>query len=359
MTSEHKHDYMTREGFALATDLNNRLAEAISRLPVVALPDPPEKLSSMLMTSPEDRRQTDSAIALGVVAHHLAEPWRAASRGGPSVERAYGVTKEDMRLADKFLEIQDITASLDFTWHAAPAFAVAAVHAFEAAGRVTLEQQQQMTLHDWANIIGTGWFSRLMHSVAFARNATYADFGMSGAHFQPNALGRRLARTVPNYPLHEDMELFTVNEEWESQDGLVYTTASATTSLRKALSTSLHSDEGLTKENRRESSPGCPAARYVAYMPYQDAAKDPHVRSLINRGELSMCPVGPEGDTAKLTQEYTTIDHSLVLLAAKLDTYQDLYGTPRLDYLAFSGIGIVHDTEAKDLDLFRRPATIS
>ena len=50
-----------------------------------------------------------------------------------------------------------------------------------------------MTLHNWANIIGTGWFSDLTHSPAFAVNAPYRTFGMTGGELQANSLAKCLS----------------------------------------------------------------------------------------------------------------------------------------------------------------------
>lgn len=341
---------MNGEGFALTTDVNNRLLEDIHALVPEKLPEHPFGLGTLSMGHDGERQPTDSAVAVALVVSSLSRPLREANDGGFIFEQTYGITRRDKEQADAFFELGRGLTTLDFTWHAAPALAVAAVHSFEDAGLITREQQQNMTLHDWANIIGTGWFSRLSHSMAYAKNATYRTLGMKGEDLQPKGLTHCLKEAID--AVDENMEPFVIQEEYEPIEALWYTTASLTESLKKALRKSLHPD-GLTKDNLKDMSPGCPGARFVTMLPADTVRNNKHIQSLIKRGDLAVDEARSTAEKIRLTQEYSAIDNALILLAAKLDQYQNLYGMPQLDRLTFNG-GVTHAHNVPDVDALRR-----
>ncbi len=334
--------------------MSNRLHEDISALVPEPLSARPDGLTTLRMAYEGAEVPTDSAVVLAAVVANLSIPIRKANEQRFGFNETYDVRHNDKKQADAFFDVARGMGTMDFTWHAAPGFAVAAVHTFIDAGVLTREQQQNFTLHDWANIIGTGWFSRLTHSLAFAVNAPYRSFGMSGGDLQSNGL-RNCLTDIGVLQEGDQTQLFDVKEELEPVEDMFYTTASASAGLTKALRATFKTDE-LRAVPANDKSPGCPGARFATTMPADMVHHDRHVRSLINRGELVIDEARSTSDKVRVTQEYSAIDHSLILLAAKLDQYQNLHGMPQVEIFAEGGPAIYHTENMQDVDALRRKA---
>jgi hypothetical protein len=321
-----RRDYMTTEGQALITDISNLVFDDLNRQVPFRLPGtlrtPRSSMRFGVVFNAKD--QHPSAAALYAVSTQLINPLHSLAKGGnlERFQRDYGVTPADHE-SNRF-SFGGGLLDMDFTWHAAPALASSVVNEFVAAGKLTSEQHAAMTLHDWANIIGTGWFSKLTHSLAFTSNGTYRRFGECEKDYDRGGFQRSLGEISINAA-----KPFVIGEAYEADEGKRYVTATVSGDLKRTLRERIN-PPNQDKKEREYNSPGCPAARYSTMFFRHMIDTDPHVRNLLARGEMTIDDSRSTEQKVKATQEYTSIDRALMVLAVKLDQYEDMYGMPQV-----------------------------
>ncbi len=208
-------------------------------------------------------------------------------------------------------------ADTDFPWHFSAGLASAIVEDFVENGKITADQADNLTLGDWANIIGSGWFSELAHSMAFTANGTWNSYGKYKPSYSKNALKQELDARFALKKSQGKTKLFDIHEE--PHEGFIYLTASLDLDVRAKLRATMHSSVN-------QKSTGCPVARRTTRIPVEMAENDSHVKSLIDLGVMSVKRV--TGDEALLEQEFTAIDRTLIFFAEQLDRYESFHGNP-------------------------------
>jgi len=71
-----------------------------------------------------------------------------------------------------------------FEWSAATANGVAELYVSE--GKLTPEEHTQLTLTDWACLMESPWFNKIMHSLAYTGNNIIAELGRYIKDYTPN-----------------------------------------------------------------------------------------------------------------------------------------------------------------------------
>ncbi len=228
------------------------------------------------------------------------------------------VSKEDRdSVGDKAFSLG--FGDVNFPWHFSAGLASSVIHDFVGKGKITSDQADKLTLYDWANVIGSGWFSELVHSMAFTANGSWGDFGRHGFQYAEGALATHMVGRValaPAIASVDDLELFDVHEE--PFDGFTYLTASLRPDIRMMLRKSMRDDE--------RKSTGCPVARKAVRMPVAEVATNSHIQNLIQLGIVTVRQA--PGDKVIIEQEYTAIDRTLAFFADQLDNYADQHGQP-------------------------------
>lgn len=227
----------------------------------------------------------------------------------------YGITATDRILSHGY-SFQEGLEDMNFAWHFAPALGAAVVDHFIDQDVLPAEKANDWELPDWANIIGTGWFSKLAHSMAYTANGVYGPFGQYPWHYAKGALRTHLART--GIDLDDAATLFETKEAIEPDTGHMHTTAVMSKPLRAALRRELHNGRSV----------GCPMARYGSMIFKHMVDNDPHTSNLINSGKAEIVPERTTETEIMLRTPWSPIDVSLAVLANKFDQYHGLYGTP-------------------------------
>jgi hypothetical protein len=322
---QSRRDYMRNEGFVLVDDVFHQFFDDASHAVAVK-----QRGGEVLQ---ED--VSPSAGGLAVVAEHLRVGLhKLKAPDDPS--SGYGVTKKDLsRDKNRFSFISGFR-NVDFTWHFAPAVANAVVQTFVADGYIAAEQYDNFTLGDWADIIGSAWFSDLMHDMALTSNGEHRGFGEQRAHYANgnNALRAYLDYNPEAGSPDDNTALFDVCSVYEEESGQTYLTASVTNNFRSYLREKMHAKD----------SPGCPVARKAGTLSLALVNHDHHARDLIARGDLRITDTNQERGTVRFTQDYTPIDRALDVFVGLLDEYATQYGTP---YWHTESSQIVHEYRPK------------
>ncbi|HVX48310.1 MAG TPA: hypothetical protein VHA05_03075 [Candidatus Saccharimonadales bacterium] len=237
-----------------------------------------------------------------------------------------GVTSDDKDIAeatDKEI-FSGGFSDREFTWHFAGAMAGAAVNRFAQDKKISENEAGELTLGDWADVIGSMWFSKLMHQLAFTRNGLYRRFGQDANDYLWNSFEEHLEREG-GIDIPAGKKGLIVRERAEPLEGFMYLTAELDPEIREKL-------RALMRQSRRSSggrgSTGCPVARRSTRMAAEHFVSDLHAETLVKNGILSVRSRSEE--TVHVEQEATAIDRTLELIAWQLDEYDRLYGTPRI-----------------------------
>lgn len=233
-------------------------------------------------------------------------------------EGNYGITEADTNLARRHGLSAGGLGDVTFPWHFAAGVASSVVDVFADNGNIPVNEAKNMTLTDWAGIIGTGWFSDICHSLAFARNGLYNSFGSNFLDYQHNGFTKHLSGEIKDFPTN--LSLFEVAARQEPEDGYTYLAAAAAPDLLKITRATMD----------RSRSAGCPVARHATALFPAMLTDDPHTKNLIDTKRLHIKEDTGQSDKVIATQDYSAIDYSLMVLAAKLEHYDVLYGTPRV-----------------------------
>lgn len=311
--STNKMDWQEREGFTMVSDVAFKVVEDLSLLQ----PAPIDDIDSYTGRRIVESDIGDSAISLYLTSDHLTDaipPYDKVKDGH------YGVTRSDLSAGQKFAHKSGI-AELGFTWHFAPALAKVVMDDVVDAGALEKSEVEDWTLTDWANVIGSGWFSRVAHSLAYTANGEYEQFGRQYWDYQKGSFKQKINRNQPN--LSEDQPAFEPVLLTEPETGEVFTAARPSKPLVKYLRSRL-AEVG--------NSTGCPVARISAAIPTSMATTDPHARNLINNNHAVINHERSNDTETKLRLDWSPIDATLAVLADKLESYEQLHGTPYISH---------------------------
>ncbi|HSX00266.1 MAG TPA: hypothetical protein VLH38_04485 [Patescibacteria group bacterium] len=131
----------------------------------------------------EVAQMNPSAGSLHLLTHRIQSHAEAIAKS-PDFNSIYGVSPEDIGPNNRF-KYDGGFADQDFVFYFAGAMANNVVALFEKQSYITTEQRANMTLGDWADLIGSGWFGDLMHDMALAQINTYGTFGKNLAILLP------------------------------------------------------------------------------------------------------------------------------------------------------------------------------
>jgi len=261
----------------------------------------PEVIESMARRSP-------GVIALWAAAKDMREAIDVQIGRNPEAYLArYNINARDFRRLQgttSFVFFGDPDRlgdlALPFCWAAGVANTVVEEYPDLIAPRALAE----ITLSDWARIIGSSWFADLMTSLAFTGPGFIREFGATLDHYIPGAF-----RTYFD-PLIRSMTGDSTPFQRKTVDG----TASEVT-LAQSFTHALRAE---TRPNRR-----CPAAVSSFTVPEQTV----HLYSLRATGFLDSTARHDDHFRA----EQNMITKLLGVFADRLTTYDQQYGTPLYD----------------------------
>lgn len=329
-------EYQKTYGFALFTDVNIRMLEAMEHEP---LPRTPNGNTAVYLETPyrpgyiPGEPQRVPALAL----RRIAELAIRFIPETTQLRRLGGVTVKDAWRANQEGTFEEGFGDVDFTWKFAGCLASELAQVFVDEGVLTPEQRDAFTLTDWADMIGSGWFSKLVHVLAFAPNGVYGNVGSAPGDYLRKAIGNRLKATwqLAESDFPADGKIFDVRRRYEPHDGHTYITAELKPEVVHILRQSLIANG---------DSAGCPVARNATRLTRDQLKKDPHARRLVNTGQLIVVEGRSTETHVHVTQGYTAIDQTLMFFAAQLRQYEAQYGTPEMSYVTKDNETMLHVT---------------
>lgn len=309
--TDPRKTFMSTTGFGLYTNMNDRLLEDLSKKSL----RPVDPNQPQLDLTPSVAQNNPAGTSLFLAIRSASE---LLPRSAASFLRKFRIKSHDRSESERHAFFDNGFGDMGFTWHFSAGVANTVVDFFIDQGVMTQSQKDAFTLKDWANIIGSGWFSRLMHSMALTSNGVYLDFGDRHENYGYRAFHAKLRSELLANPLSE---LFTYQEQTE--DGHRYATAALTPQFTKNLRDEIY-------KNRRTI--GCPVARNSIRLPADQLKKDDHLKELIANGALTVVgdPDKEGAGTVQLVQGWTAIDKTLAFVAMQLEQYEERFGTPRL-----------------------------
>lgn len=317
--NQSRSEWQTQHGFTLTADVAFQIMTDQAQIL-------PEKLVKMPYVKARDiiEEGVEPAVtSLYIATQHLS---RSIPSSDLLLRGLYGVTKEDTRRSKGHAEFAGM-ADMNFTWYFAPALARAAVDELVDASYLDRDDVAQWQLPEWADIIGTGWFSHLAHRMTIGRLGTYGIFGSLTESYKKDSLKDLLKRGLR---MPDDAEVFETEEMIEPfENNKMYATVKPSKDLAQRLA--------RARASGRESA-GCPGARFVSMIPKDMVQTDPHTQSLLQNGWAELVPERSHDDTVRIRLEWSPLEVSLVALADKLHQYHNLYGTPYIkkDYTVYT-----------------------
>lgn len=325
---EARKEWMKTTGFTLFTDVNDAFLTRVDtqqiHTEITEFPDPYTLLIG-------DRQRgvgsisdlDDGAVSLYAMTHSLVGQVEEQVYNGKKdprfsfkVENGIGMREYDRAREHAwgggFVDVE-------FPWHFAPAIANASVDQFVEDGVITADDKSDMSLTDWAEIIGSGWFAGLLHDMTFTERTTWGDLGKLPKHYVKGGLlnhmqYKRIVRSDEPSPVLE--YAVKVDEE----EAIEY----ATTSLSKLVKAEL-------RDRMHDSPPGsvgCPVARKSVKLPRGQFEHDSHVKNLVGYGTLRVVEERSDDNFVCLVQDFTTIDRTLQTIATQIENYDANHGTP-------------------------------
>jgi hypothetical protein len=314
-----RQEFQRTDGFALYTDVNDHLMDELGNRYIPKISTHPS--AKLLITGDIYDSVIDGNPAGASLHLAMKNILNSTVPKGDELlnQSEYGITLDDKDRADTYAFFGGFN-DMDFAWHFSAGVANAVADRFITEGVITQEQKDNFTLHDWADIIGSGWFSRMAHELALSGNGTYGRFGLNLTDYSEDGFAKSLVQhkilETPTEPA------LTYKEQEDEVDGLTYATAEPSKEVVQRLRQRMHAYDG--------GSFGCPAARYSVQLPADMVETNPHVQNLLERGTLEIVPERSTGEKIRLTQEWSAIDKTLSLFGAQLDTYEATYGTPHI-----------------------------
>jgi len=323
-----------QEGALYATDVSNRVSDALwstiePKISFVRAYDRPTFREHTLPTAkrrrlarmyPDISEDNPAASSLYVASRSFAQTIQGWRRDGPAFEKRFAISDHDKEIAHKAFQGEDGLSDINFTWYFAPLIASNVVDAFVEQGNITAEQHSELTLPDWANLIGSGWFGRLINDMAYTQFGTYINTGVYHSNYRQGSFSA-LQTSIFDEAFSRASDLFETDETFDPADGHTYITASLTPTYRAVLRSAMNADPPSGKQ---AASTGCPVARHV----FSEDLENPHFRRLLASHNLVKIQPATQDGVPRYYQEYSAIDIALATLARKLDRYAHNYGTP-------------------------------
>jgi hypothetical protein len=329
-TTHPRTEYLHLKGLGLFTDVNIQILDDIAHKPIERLDD--HDIYPYTLSTETAPGLNNSNLALYHVLNKFTKQVPYRTGRSKAFDDQYGISQQDKQSTTRIGLLESGFGDMTFSWQFAGGLANATVQSFVEDGKITPEQAAQLTLSDWANVIGSGWFAALAHSFAFTDTNVLKQFGGKANDFADSAFKKYLAGSLGQEVLDPEFKLFMVEERLEPQDNTMYLAASIHPRLKGILRARLRNSPG---------SIGCPVARKSIVDSAEAAQSDPHIQKLIGLVRMTVASVDDNTEAAVYKQEYTAIDRTLIFIGHQLDSYIALYGTPVLD----------QDTESKDVKL--------
>lgn len=338
-------EYLRADGFVMYTAMNVRFLDEVR----VETLRPADHTAHIQVTSEclrnPNKGLNRSNLGLHLATHSIVNGSTiipGGNYGEPTLQQMFGLSEQDLAgTKNKGIYNYGID-DRGFPWNFSAGVAAATVHAFVRDGLLEGEHAGSLGLRDWAEILRSTWFSRVMHSLAFTHNGIYQHFGAHPGDFGNNSLDTQLnerlryAFKVTDESIERTLETFVeVDPEHDTHSLGAKIDPAARTILRLAMS----SNNILGGELR--GSTGCPVARKVTRMPRAEAMANPHVIELIERGIFSVMP-DSSADNVQIEQAVTGIDRTLRVHADKLDEYDRRFGMPSIVAYAHSNSPLQH-----------------
>ncbi len=327
-----RHEFMRGEGSILYTATNLRMLDEVAVTPLEAVRGTTYTSSvANLIAAPEAEgiTRSNAGMHLATRAILLSNPVISTSMRMPHLRSMLGVTAEDQKMIEGKNTFRDGLEDRPFPWYFSAGLASVAVQAMVQDKKIDAEQAANLGLRDWANIIGSGWFGRLVHSMAFTHNSVFQGFGDEINDYEQGRLARKLATTILKSlqlgakPLERVVD---TNYEREPISGDIYITASIAPYARQLLRSVMR--HSMVVQEVKRDSVGCPVARKVVSLPKDAPDRNPHIKFLEERGIIEIKP-GRDDSTIQTEQNLTAIDRTLMLHAELLDRYDQQYGMPQ------------------------------
>lgn len=320
-------NYYDVEGLAVHTDVADRIVDSMREI------DPPgvttwqlDEIRSYEKAIADSFEPADSLVAGNPAGVSLYLAMRSITsmiprQGSEAFDEAFGISEDDREQAQRYSFTPDPFEDTDFTVHFAVGIANAVVDSYVDRGDITQAQKDAYQLKDWADLIQSGEFRKLMHVMTFTASGVYRLFGSSVGDYEKGAV-EKILRSYKGP---------------ETESILIGT----------------HLDTGVMKNLRealkkRPDSKGCPVARKKVDVNPEDLEGDPHIKRLLESGIWSVAINGVSDDSGnekkvRLTQNTTVIDRTLMLTADLLTRYDEKYGTPHIERDSTSGeVALVH-----------------
>lgn len=319
--STTRASYQAAEGFLFFTDVSNQIAnEAATVQPAPVEVRAYQHYNVQGHLKPEVRRMAEEpGITSAYFVMSSLQRLMPTRQGLSSASHnRYGITKEDMERARQFTVFQAGLGDFDFPWEFSLCVADNIVRQGVEEGKMSAKKYRDFTLRDWAGLLQSGWFSDVIHSMAFTGTGVYRSLGSSFEDYQTDSIRSWLVR---DGILPEDVArpFIITAEAAAGSAGSVplraQLTKETTLALRKVIR-----QAGDTR--------GCPVARHAATLSPDLVRQDPHLRSLVERGTMQV--YDKSSGTVVVRQEQTAIDELLQLLGNKFREYERVYGTPQL-----------------------------
>lgn len=317
--TELTRDYKQHEGAAVFTYINNRLITHVDRMPLKKIRNANYRPRGD-RPNPREYEPTEGAMALHAVAMTLNKPYYRLRSEQETIRDISNLDPGTLMRMRHHTSIDSGLADTDFVGHFAPAVAAGIVDLFTRSDVLSSKQHESFTLTDYANVIGTGWFSAIMHDLARTSNGAYGGHGRESYSYTYNALTQLFERTLR---LKASDTAFTVKETLEPEDGYIYHAAQTTAALRLALRQRL-------RKNSVASTRGCPVARHNVTLDTALIESSPPLQHFLESDEIVAS--GKElrsTDRQHYILPHSAIDLSLIQLADRLIRYDDRFGTPR------------------------------
>ncbi len=224
------------------------------------------------------------------------------------------------------------TGDQEFTWQFASYIAVQVAYRLEKDGLLAEADVAQLTLGDWADMIGSEWFGSLLHDMAIAAPGTYRELGSSSTDYIYSATDmptpHREQEVWGKLPDKLFETAIATAHTSELEEASPTPTAMLTPAFRQALRQSVrlegYSRDGEQVINGDLTSMGCPMVRHGFEI---EARYRPSFEELAKRGLVAI--IEKRGKTFAV-QVLSPIDRYLQLFAQLLTDIDRVHGTPTL-----------------------------
>lgn len=314
---ERRKEFQRGYGFALFSNVNDRVLARMARQPLIRIPD---KLSNSVV-DPWKARSTDISEALAYENPSGCSLFLATQALVQKVPDSYilrhheGVTGKDLELSTKY-SFKGGFEDLQFPWDFSSMVANHVAEQMVTDGILAKEVKDSFTLTDWANILSSDWFKAAIQEMAMTGGGVYGTVGGSLHHYRRHALTDHLSRSTSDLA-YEGPVFITSN-----QGGKL--SATVHPALRKKLRGVMHGS--------RIGSTGCPVARKATRITTRQLKTDHHLQAMLENGTLHIVEGREDSEYVRVTQTDTTISRTLDYTASELRKYDSKYGTPQLDY---------------------------